>query len=421
MLHQVRKLRLAVTVNYSLVVLIIGQAVTALAGLAYGKLTSVYISPSIWGDYSLFMAAVTLLYGLFVTPTLQSFKAALARFPPKSVVAGYSLTLLFILVAAGLLLVVWAGGHDQERISSLIWIATVGQSFYQLGSSYLNALGQHRRYTLLQMGYATGTVLGFAFVIIGLDERTVMGLWRATALVNTGVALVVCWQFFHRTDLASQGVTIARLRPLISSYRRYVWPLLSLAFWTWLINYADRYLIRYYLTDADVGQYAMGYSLGSKLLLLVAPLLAFLSPQILRMRAADQAPQAANSLIYNYLIRYILLAGAGCGLFYAGRIWIGQLLLSERYAPAFGVGPIVALGYLFLTSVHLLELKWYAFGQTQFILWHNLFGALLNIGFNWLLIPRLGILGAALAQLLGFAGQFLLAIGLFSMTKPANQ
>lgn len=401
-------------------VLMGGQIVTALVGLVHGKLTAVYIPPAIWGDYTLLFIGMTLLHGLFVTPTVQSFKAALAQFPQRQVVAFYGRALLLIYFTILLGLLFLAGVYYQNPIFGLIWIAAVGQGVYQFGHNYLNALGQHRNYTLLQAGYAIGTVLGFAFIVIGFNNRTVTGLWQAFALVNSSLAIVAIRWLARNYGPTFRLATRTDSTELRRSYKQYVWPLLSLAFWSWLINYADRYLIRLYLTDADVGQYAMGYSLGSKLLWLVAPLLAFLSPQVWHLRATGQSAETANRLIGQYLIRYVLLAGVGCLLFYGSREWIGQLLLSDHYAPAFLVGPVVAMGYVFLTSIHLLELKWYAFGQTQFILWHNVLGALLNLGFNVLLIPRLGIEGAALATLLGFAGQFLLAMGLFSSAKSAN-
>jgi O-antigen/teichoic acid export membrane protein len=74
----------------------------------------------------------------------------------------------------------------------------------------------------------------------------------------------------------------------------------------------------------------------------------------------------------------------------------------------------VALGYLFLTSIHLLELKWYTFGQTRNILWHTLFGVVVNLALNVLLIPRLGLVGAAWATAIGYAAQFALAHFLFT-------
>ena len=411
MLNWVRKVILT-RPSQSLLLLMSGQGVVALAGLAYGKLTAIYIPPAVWGDYSLLFVAMTLLQSLFITPTLQSFKAALVQFPKQQAVTFYGRLLLFIYLIL-LLPIFLLGIYYQRSIFSLIWLAALGQGIVQFGSNYLNALGQHRRYTLLQTGYSIATLIGFGFIVVALEQRTVAGLWQVLLVVNVIWAAIAGWQLMGDNKDVFRSAATTDLSELRQACKRYVWPLLSLALWGWLINYADRYLIRFYLTDADVGQYTMGYSLGSKLLLVIAPVLSFLSPQILRLRATGESSETANQLIWPYLFYYVLLAGTGCLIFYLGREWIGELLLSDRYAPAFLVGPIVAIGYLFLTSIHVLELKWYAFGQTRFVLWHNVLGAFLNIGFNFLLIPRMGILGAALATLLGFFGQFLLAIWLF--------
>ncbi|MEZ0610034.1 lipopolysaccharide biosynthesis protein [Fibrella sp. WM1] len=73
------------------------------------------------------------------------------------------------------------------------------------------------------------------------------------------------------------------------------------------------------------------------------------------------------------------------------------MLLSEAYRPAFLIAPTVALGYLFLTLIHLHEIKWYVYGQTTFILGHYAAGAIVNITLNGLLIPWWGLPGAAIA------------------------
>ncbi|UFH55371.1 lipopolysaccharide biosynthesis protein [Spirosoma sp. KNUC1025] len=399
----------------SLILLACGQGIAAVAGLSYGKLAAIYISPTVWGEYSLLFITMALLYSLFITPTLQSFKAALSQFSPKQVFTFYSRMLagLYLALALPVLL---ATTYYQTPIFGIIWGVAVGQGIFQFGSNYLNATGQHRGFTLLQAGNSLSTLLVFTFVVIGFHQRTLTGIWLVLLIVNSSWSVIVIWRLFrtHGTPISHQETTAALYQP----YRQYVGPLVSLAFWGWLINYADRFLIRIYLSEADVGQYAMGYGLGSKLLLLVAPLLSLLSPKVLQTRAAGKPPETANPLIGRYLIYYVFLASAVCLFYYANRDWIGNLLLSENYTMAYFIGPIVAAGYLFLTSIHLLELKWYVFGHTKFVLWHNVLGAILHVGFNLLLIPRMGITGAAIATLTGFVGQFLLACWLFM--KPTK-
>ncbi|CAN5349659.1 hypothetical protein BH09BAC4_BH09BAC4_31670 [soil metagenome] len=413
-----RAIQLVIPRSRPLPMLVVGQMVSALMALIYGKLTAVYIPPAEWGDYSLLFAIMTLLHGFFVTPAIQSFKVAFARFSRAQTIRFYRRILLLIYLTILPTVALLAGLYYQNPIFGLVWLAAFGQGMYQLGNDYLNISGQHRRYVLIQIGYATSNVLLLFVLVVGLKQQTSVGLWQSLTLLNSLFAVLAYCQLvraIHTHESLSE--TAIDWHELTKSFKQYVGPLLSLAFWGWISNYADRYLLRLYLTDADVGQYVMGYSLGSKLLILVAPLLTFLSPQVLKLRAAERPSSAANPLLLRYLFRYVVLAGAGCFLFYLNRDWIGNLLLSDRYKPAFLVGPIVAVGYLFLTSIHLLEVKWYAFGQTRLVLFHNVAGAIWTIGLAVILIPLFGILGAALATLFGFAGQFLLVIWLFLSEK----
>ena len=167
------------------------------------------------------------------------------------------------------------------------------------------------------------------------------------------------------------------------------------------------------MTDADVGQYAVGYSLGSKMVFLVAPLITYLTPIIYRLNAQGASDKVINAEMMRYAKYYILLAGCCCLVFLFARNLIGKLLLSSAYNQAYLVGPIIAFAYLFLTCTHILEIKWYANGQTNRILWNNIIGALSTFSLDLLLIPKLGVLGAALATVGGFGCQLAVCFYLF--------
>ena len=402
--------------NHPLTLLASGQGVVALANVVYGKATALYIPPTEWGRYSILMAVMMLLHGFLVTPAIQSFKASLAVFSHQTSVRFYGCLLG---ITYGIVLtVLMAGvyGLGWPVVWLWVWLAAVGQGVYSLSTDYLNVSGQHRAYTFLLSLYALANLLLFGIVVLGFGRHTVVTLWQMLALLNGLFAGASVWQsarLWRESWNTNKKVSTWFPSEILRQYQRYVWPLVSLAGWNWLINYADRYLIRLYLTDADVGYYAMGYSVGSKLLILVTPLIAFLSPLVFQLKADGQPGANANRLLMPYLKRYAAVAGGVCLLFAGLYRWVGQLLLSAAYEPAFVVGPIVAVGYLFLTCIHILEMKWYAYGTTRLVLWHTIVGAVLNCGLNLVLIPRFSIMGAALATLLGFAGQFLVVLWLF--------
>lgn len=90
--------------------------------------------------------------------------------------------------------------------------------------------------------------------------------------------------------------------------------------------------------------------------------------------------------------------------------WLVPMVGGAAYLPAASVLPTLAgagaLYGLFMISQTGCLLT----GQTRFIAWMTLFGALLNIGFNFRLIPVAGALGAAFATL---ATNLFMALSLF--------
>ncbi|GAB4001645.1 hypothetical protein GCM10028807_58310 [Spirosoma daeguense] len=402
--------------NYSFAFLVSGQAVAALANVGFGKLAALYISPTEWGNYSLLAAFMMLLHGLLVTPTIQSFKASLLAGKSVAIINFYSHLLGIVYSLLLPVFIILTLKHGAHVVWLFVWLTVVGQGIYTFSNDYLNLNAQHKTYSRLMVFYACGNLVFFGLIVLVGNEPTALGLWKMLALHNGLFALLsICKSKRFNPDFQFriQSITNWFSPKLLRSYRHYVWPLMSLAGVNWLIQYADRYLIKLYLTDADVGQYAVGYSLGSKVLLMVAPLIAFLSPTVFQLKANGRPAQEAIDFLLIYLKRYALVGVGLCACFFCVYQWVGQLFLSATYESSFIVAPIVATGYLFLTCIQLLEIKWYAYGQTHFMLWHNVVGAISNILLNLILIPRMGILGAALASLLGFGLQFLVVFGIF--------
>ncbi|QIP16238.1 hypothetical protein G8759_28145 [Spirosoma aureum] len=402
--------------NKPLSILMSGQGLVALANLMYGKAVALYISPIEWGKYSVLLAVMLLFHSLMVTPTIQSFKAELTSSDYRLVVNFYGRILGVIYIGVFALMAIGAIIYTQNIIWVLVWIAFVAQGLYSLSNDSLNFTGKHKTYSLLLIGYAFFNLLLFGIVVWGFGQNKAINLWQILALLNGVFAVVSVWQSIRLINgfrFDNQAFSDWFPAELLRKYQCYIWPLVSLAVWGWLINYADRYLISFYMTDADIGQYTLGYGIGSKMLLVVAPLIALLTPLIFQLKADSKPSKEVDKLLWHYLKRYILIASGLCIVFWATYNWIGLLLLSMTYKPAFVIGPIIASGYLFLTCIHILEIKWYAYGLTRFVLWHNSMGAVMNVVLNIVLIPRLGIVGAALATLLGFAGQFLIVLWLF--------
>lgn len=387
-----------------------GQVIMAIAGLVLGKAIALYIPPTELGDYNLLLSGLSLAHVVLIVPVLQAFKTHQAQFGVRAAFPFYS---RLIGIAYGLcagVLLVFGYIYDQFLLALLISAAGIGQGFYSGSIDYLNLTGKHRFYTAIQLGYSIGNLLLFALLVIGYHQATSLGLWVCLALSNVlfaSVSFIYSYKQVPATRLNVPGL------PTVKAFWQYASPLLALSLWGWVINYGDRYLISLYLSEADVGQYSVGYGLGSKLVILVSPFVVHSTRRVYALRAANVPTKAVWLVQRKYLFTYAAIAGSACVAYLLLHNQLGLLLLSDTYRTAFQIGPIIAFGYLFLTLIHLLEVQWYAYGYTRLTLWTTLAGAMANIGLNLIFIPYFGLIGAAFASLLGFLIQFLVACFLY--------
>lgn len=186
----------------------------------------------------------------------------------------------------------------------------------------------------------------------------------------------------------------------------YIKPLLSIAvpllpnfLIYWIFNSCDRLMIANILDVGATGIYSVGSKLGNASQLIYTAFaggwqfFAFST-----MKENDQV--ATNSKIFEYLG----VISFGCSVFvFALSKPIYQLLFTGEYISGYAIAP-----YLFLAP--LLQML-FQVACNQFLVikktWPNMFilsgGAIVNIILNFALIPKIGIEGAAIATLIGYA------------------
>jgi O-antigen/teichoic acid export membrane protein len=84
------------------------------------------------------------------------------------------------------------------------------------------------------------------------------------------------------------------------------------------------------------------------------------------------------------------------------RIFWGHSILPPEYWYGLSIVPVVLLGYMFLGISNNLVAGIYIEKQTRKLPMNTFIGAALNVVMNFLLIPVLGIMGAALATLASY-------------------
>jgi O-antigen/teichoic acid export membrane protein len=178
----------------------------------------------------------------------------------------------------------------------------------------------------------------------------------------------------------------------------------------WLMTSSDRWFLAAYSSEAQLGIYSVSATLASSGLILNTAVTLTLFPEASRLYV-QQSPEERAQLAS--LFERLALALA---LVWAGMATLGPPVLRLLTAPSFHGGtaniPSLAAGLFFYGLAGLGNLPYFLMGKMESVPFFWLMAAVLTLVGNWLLVPYLGGLGAAVVQTFAFAVLALLTLNL---------
>jgi O-antigen/teichoic acid export membrane protein len=206
------------------------------------------------------------------------------------------------------------------------------------------------------------------------------------------------------------------------SNRSHFISLLSFSIWSFLSSggvliytYADTILIGFFMTETDVGIYRVAFQLASIACFVTMAFHTVLYPRISKWHAENKIKMIEQALTRSFTY----------SLFLAIPITAGGILLSDKllyffYGASFESGAPVLAILLFVQIanifLYLLTMCLNAMDQPRSSFYITAISAVLNIILNILLIPSMGISGAAIASLVTMSLNAILA---YFMLRPS--
>lgn len=177
--------------------------------------------------------------------------------------------------------------------------------------------------------------------------------------------------------------------------------MLSEAIWT-IMEQADNFLIGYYLNLSSVGSYDAAFTLCRALLLVTTTFGYLFLPEVSKLEAEGDIAKIQNIyqkstkwMVFISFIPLVILLGF--------RIPLLQSLFGTEYITASEVLIIISIG----TFIHVLTgMNGYTligFGEIRTIIAGNLIGLFSNIVLNIILIPTIGMIGAAISSVISYS------------------
>ena len=172
----------------------------------------------------------------------------------------------------------------------------------------------------------------------------------------------------------------------------------------WAVSSCDRYVIGYFLGATFVGFYSPGYTLGNFLIMMIIPSLSFvLVPSLSRLYDEGRLDEVKTHL--KYALKYYLMVAIP---FVFGATLLSRPLLvilstPEIAAQGYLVTPVIACAVLLFGVYSVISLTLILAKKTRAIGATWIVAAALNLVLNILLVPAMGILGAAVSTLVAYA------------------
>ena len=359
-----------------------------------------------YGRYALMFSVMTLVHMLSLTAAeAASFRFAGEAEAKKSQPDHFSTTLSLTVrskIVTALLIgaLAFALRKLPEYLEILPWIALL----VPINSLIQMALEAHRaservgRYALV----STTRILGG--FLLGALIAWQTGFGAASPFIGMAIAGVF-WGFSETRWLVQQakgGVTDPGRR---RAYLMYGAPIAAALVLDLVLSAADRFLIVAFLGEAAVGEYAAGYGVADKSVLLICAWAAMAAAPLV-MAAYERGGAEAAAEESRGLIRTLLLLGvpAATGLALVATP-LSEALIGEAVREgARQIIPWIAFaGLLNGLIIHYYSEVFNLTHRTGELALLMLIPALSNIGLNLILIPQFALLGAVIATLASYA------------------
>jgi len=184
-------------------------------------------------------------------------------------------------------------------------------------------------------------------------------------------------------------------------------PLVPTGLMLMLLTWADRYILNLYVGLTIVGIYTVGYKFSELINnFIVNPFGQALSPVLFKQFAQSRDEyKRTMSRVFKYY--WVIMSGIMIAYFVVLREFF-LFFIGAKYMEGYNIVAIVLFGIILWGITNLLAATVIMKEKTEKMLLFTSISVFLNIGLNFILIPKYGMYGAAIATLLAYVLQFIM-------------
>jgi len=382
------------------------QIAPSLVGMIAIPIITRLFPPADYGNYVLVIATASVL-----TTIVGWLGMSIIRFYPACERDGrlpelYGTVIKWLLISVITLASIFSGVifAARAKLGNQLWyLMLIGTLVFVLSATFqtlqhfLRAkrqVGWYSSFSVWQsvarLGFGIALVVIFGFGIDGLLWGAVLSFAIAIPLLWKSAIGKIPWKKDSSVELAKEMA-------------KYGFPLVIGNLAAWILSLSDRYILEFFRGAHEVGIYSASYAISEKSILLLASLFMLASGPI-GMNIWEKEGEKKSQEFVTKLTRYYLLIclPAVVGLSVLARPVI-DVLTTPEYYQGFRIVPLVTLGGFFLGLQQRFQAGLVFHKKTNLIMISIITSGLLNLGLNFLLVPRYGYMAAAVTTVTSYA------------------
>ena len=365
------------------------------------------LSTSDYGEYALIVATA----GFINVFLFQWIRLVILRFLPKyekagkgSLLLGTLFTTYFIILFAVALIstFIFLTKITSPHLILSVILLIISQSIFEIILELLRSSLYSRIYGILSVSKATISLsIGLFLIKTGFRSfGVVIGL-----ILGSFLPIIILYVFLKKQKRLLPIKHLCNFNySLLKEVLSYGLPLTATLLLSFIMNQSDRLLLGWMVGKSEVGVYSVAYDLTQQtiiMLMMVVNLAAY--PLCIRALENGGIKQAQEQVRDNAVALFLIAFPATAGMVALSGSISSSVLGKDFSLRATDIIPIVAISVLIQgIKSYYFDLSFQLGKKTMLQIWPVLFGSLVNIILNLILIPLYKSEGAVLATLVSY-------------------
>jgi len=382
----------------------IGSVVSPMVSLVLAPFLTHYLSATDYGILTILNTLITLGAGITQlgqgTALIRAYSYDYTSPRDQRDVLATVTTLLFLIsipavigvaILAPFVAILFLGRSSLGNLIVLAGGTMLLQNLTVPGFAWLRAENRALFYALLAISNLLVTLIA-NLVLVGMLHLGVTG-----SLIATGsgyASIIIC---VMPITLLRAGVRMRR--DILQNVLTFGVPLILNFISYWVLQLSDRYLLSLFGSLAQTAKYAVAYSLGSAIAVVVmGPFMLAWPTTMFAVAKREDAAQVFR-LLFRWFSLFLLFAAFGLTL--AGKVLLDWLFPVTYHSVAFVI-PIIAVSIVIYGVYYLFAIGVNVKRKTGLLSIYMTVAASVNVILNLILISPYGAMGAAISTLIAY-------------------